>query len=652
MIFFAGKYRTPATKYVIILEENTGVEDTMLVKVQGVYKSFGERIVLANISFDISEKERIGLVGPNGVGKTTLLRCLTGELLPDKGQVVLTSGARTGYLAQGADLPEYLTVWEAMLNEFRDLTDMRMQIGRLEQEMSNPQVYENPQDLKQVLAAYSSLTTKYEYAGGYSFEARIKAVLGGLGFGEAELRRTIKEFSGGQKTRLALAKMLLREPDLIILDEPTNYLDMTAVEWLEGFLIQYPGAVLVVSHDRYFLDQVAERILDLENGQVSAYDGNYSKFAEQKALKTATMEKEYAKQQATIEKTKEFIRRNHAGQNSRQAKSRENRLERMARLEKPHQSRWFSFRLTPLAASADKVLSAKGLAVGYNCEPVISGLNMEILRGERVALLGENGSGKTTLLKCILDILQPLAGNIGLGQRVKTGYFAQEHETLNREATLLEEILRENPTTLDRARNLLGQFMFSSDEIYKKIGQLSGGERTRLMLAKLCLTGANFLVLDEPTNHLDIKAREVLEEVLMEYPGTILMVSHDRYFLNRLVDRILELEEGTLKEYPGNYDYYRWKKNQSQLPVQKEISKSATGKKSIAITTEQNQDLGFEQIEQQIEELEANLSKLTALMPDQTDKSELEALCSQYALTNMELTRLYEEWSRLIEKKA
>lgn len=623
----------------------------MLVKIQEVSKSFGDQIVLANINFYINEKERIGLVGPNGAGKTTLLRCLTGELLPDKGQIVLTSGARVGYLAQGADLPEQQNVWETMLSEFQDLSDLRMQIALLEQEMSNPQVYENPQDLKQVLAAYSSMTTKYEYAGGYSFEARIKAVVGGLGFGEADLQRAIKEFSGGQKTRLALAKMLLREPDLVILDEPTNYLDMKAVEWLESFLTQYPGAVLVVSHDRYFLDQVAERILDLENGQISAYDGNYSRFAEQKALKTASMEKEYAKQQVTIEKTKEFIRRNHAGQNYRQAKSRENRLERMARLEKPHQSRWFSFRLTPLAASADKVLSAKDLAVGYNSEPVISGLNMEILRGERVALLGENGSGKTTLIKCILGILHPLAGNIVLGQRVKTGYFAQEHETLNREATLLDEILKNSPTTLDRARNLLGQFMFSGDEVYKKIGQLSGGERTRLMLAKLCLTGANFLLLDEPTNHLDIKAREVLEEVFLEYPGTILMVSHDRYFLNRLVDRILELEDGILKEYPGNYDYYRWKKNQSQLPVQKEASKSTTGKKSFAITTDQNQHPGLAQIEQQIEELEANLSKITALMPDQAAPGELESLCSQYAITSMELTRLYEEWSRLIEKE-
>lgn len=623
----------------------------MLVKIQEVSKSFGDQIVLANINFYINVKERIGLVGPNGAGKTTLLRCLTGELLPDKGQVVLTSGARVGYLAQGADLPEHQNVWETMLSEFQDLSDLRMQIALLEQEMSNPQVYENPQDLKQVLAAYSSMTTKYEYAGGYSFEARIKAVVGGLGFGEADLQRAIKEFSGGQKTRLALAKMLLREPDLVILDEPTNYLDMKAVEWLESFLTQYPGAVLVVSHDRYFLDQVAERILDLENGQISAYYGNYSRFAEQKALKTASMEKEYAKQQVTIEKTKEFIRRNHAGQNYRQAKSRENRLERMARLEKPHQSRWFSFRLTPLAASADKVLSAKDLAVGYNSEPVISGLNMEILRGERVALLGENGSGKTTLIKCILGILHPLAGNIVLGQRVKTGYFAQEHETLNREATLLDEILKNSPTTLDRARNLLGQFMFSGDEVYKKIGQLSGGERTRLMLAKLCLTGANFLLLDEPTNHLDIKAREVLEEVFLEYPGTILMVSHDRYFLNRLVDRILELEDGILKEYPGNYDYYRWKKNQSQLPVQKEASKSTTGKKSFAITTDQNQHPGLAQIEQQIEELEANLSKITALMPDQAAPGELESLCSQYAITSMELTRLYEEWSRLIEKE-
>ncbi|MEW6661470.1 MAG: ABC-F family ATP-binding cassette domain-containing protein [Bacillota bacterium] len=623
----------------------------MVLQVQEITKSFGEHVVLNNVSFLINEKERIGLVGPNGAGKTTLLRCLTGELLPDKGQVILASGARIGYLAQGADLPEDQAVWEAMLNEFRDLTDLRHRISLLEQEMSNPQVYGNPQVLQQVLAAYSSLTTNYEYAGGYSFEARIKAVLGGLGFGETDWKRTIKEFSGGQKTRLALGKMLLREPELVILDEPTNYLDMAAVEWLESFLIQYPGAVLVVSHDRYFLDQVVERILDLENGQICAYPGNYTRFAEQKAQKIAAQEKESAKQQATIEKTEEFIRRNHAGQNSRQAKSRENRLERMARLEKPHQSRWFSFRLTPLTASADKVLSVKGLTAGYDREPVISSLNMEILRGERVALLGENGSGKTTLLKCILGILNPRAGEVVLGPRVRTGYFAQEHETLTREATLLEEVLKDNLITLDRARNLLGQFMFSGDEVYKKTSQLSGGERTRLMLAKLCLTGANFLVLDEPTNHLDIKAREVLEEVLSEYPGTILMVSHDRYFLNRLADRILELEKGTLKEYLGNYDYYRWKRNQSQPPVQKEASSSTAGKKSSAITPEQNQRLRLEQIEKQIEELEANLSQLTALMSDQAATGELESLCGQYALTKMELTRLYEEWSQLIERE-
>lgn len=621
----------------------------IVLQAHSLAKNFGEINIFGGISFHLEQGERVGLVGPNGVGKSTLLRCLTGELMPDSGQVTLAPGTRLGYLAQGAELPEGTTVWETMLLEFDDLLAMKQQIARLEQEIARPEVYNDARALKQVMSGYSSLSTQYEYAGGYTFDSRIKAVLGGLGFPEADLSRPVSSFSGGQKTRLALGRMLLRQPEVLLLDEPTNFLDMAAVEWLESFLQQYPGSVLVVSHDRYFLDQVITRILDLQGGRLVSYPGNYSQFLLQKAKQEATLAKEYARQQATIRRLEEYVRRNHAGQNAKQAKSRENRLQRMERLEKPQHNRWFSFQLTPLAPSADKVITAVGLVAGYNGQPVLNGVNLEVMRGERVALLGSNGSGKTTLLKVLLGILVPASGEVKPGARVRTGYFAQEHETLNRTRTVLEELKAEYPMPDERARSLLGQFRFSGDDVFKLVGQLSGGERSRLLLAKLCLSGANFLVLDEPTNHLDIQAREVLEDVLDEFPGAILFVSHDRYFLNRLADRIVDLQDGGLVEYPGNYDYYRWKKaQQAESSVPGEAAARPSRSKKAVKTTGPS----LEQVEDLIQQLEEELSLLTGKLgtPESyTSGEDIQSITTRYEEVSRELARLYTQWEAIVE---
>ncbi len=621
-----------------------------VLTVDKLTKYYGETPVLRDISFMLQDGERVGLVGPNGAGKSTLLKCLTGEIQADGGQVMARKGARLGYLAQGAEFTPGLTVWQAMLEEFFDLIGMQQEISYLEGEMARPEVCGDPRSLRLIMQKYSALSTRFEHAGGYQYQARIRAILGGLGFGEEDLSRPVESFSGGQKTRIALGRILLRQPEVLLLDEPTNFLDMEAVEWLEGFLTQYPGAVLLVSHDRYFLDKLAHRILDLEDTKLIHYKGNYSNFLLQKTQAQASQARAYAQQQTTIRRLEEFIRRNKAGQNTKQARSRENRLQRMERLTRPAETRWLSMDLTPLHPSADKVITVTGLTKAYGEKILFRDVHMEILRGERVALLGPNGCGKTTLLRALMEEIAADAGEIRIGARVRIGYYAQEQENLQNHCTILEELMAGTTLTPGTARNILGQFLFRGNEVFKLVGQLSGGERSRLALAKLCLTGANFLILDEPTNHLDIQAREVLEDVLDEYPGTILLVSHDRYLLNRLCDRVLVLENGILSEFRGNYDDYRMHKVQTAACTQptqavKEKQLRPRQTRSRALQQVKSLEQEIEQVEREIKEVENRMADTATYI----QAGEAQRLSQQYAELSNRLADLMEKWEQAAE---
>lgn len=544
-----------------------------------VGKSFGADDIFADVNAEIPHGAKVALVGPNGAGKTTLLRILIGLDEPSAGSVQRAKGLTSGYLPQRPELVGDRTLWDEMLTSFEDLHRREITLADLAGQMGDP----DRSDAAEIIEKYGRLQHEFELAGGYDYETRIRQVLQGLGFDADDYTKPLTILSGGQKTRAFLARLLLQQPDVLVLDEPTNHLDINAVEWLETFLNNWKGAVLVVSHDRYFMDHVVSAIWELDWGHLEVYRGNYSHYVRQREDRHAAHWADYEAQQEKIAKEQDYIRRNIAGQNTRQAKGRLRRLDRLKRdnlITRPREARTLHLNLQANVRSGDKVLITKDLTIGYKDDqiPLFAVPDLTLYRGEVAAVIGPNGAGKTTFLKTVLNQLEPLSGWSKLGAQVKVGYFAQAHELLNAENSLLDELLTVRNLPISEARNYLGSFLFTGDDVFRLISTLSGGERGRIALAKLALGGANFLLLDEPTNHLDIPAQEVLQAVLSEFAGTILLVSHDRYLIDALATQIWSITPGTMGVYLGNYQEYLTAREVAKVAARDDKEKEKSGK--------------------------------------------------------------------------
>lgn len=532
----------------------------MILACQNISKSFGTTEILKNVSFHVSEKEKVAIVGINGAGKSTLLKIIMKELSSDEGEVILAKGSTIGYLAQHQNLTSENSILDEMLTVKQDVIDLDANIRKLEQDMKHAEGAE----LNQMLSTYTRLMHEFEIKNGYAYQSEVTGILKGLGFTEEEFDKKVNTLSGGQKTRIALGKLLLSKPDIILLDEPTNHLDLISIAWLETFLLNYNGAVIVVAHDRYFLDKVVSKVVELDNMKCQSFEGNYSVYAQKKEMLRNAMLKQYLNQQQEIKHQEEVIaklRSFNREKSIKRAESREKMLEKIERIERPTDHSEMHFHLEPRIISGNDVLKVTDLAKSYGNLTLFTNLNFEIKRGEKVAIIGNNGTGKTTILKIINGQVKADQGEIKLGSKVHVGYYDQEHQVLDPDKTLFDE-LQDTYPNLDNTtiRNILAAFLFTEDDVFKRIKDISGGERGRVSLAKLMLSEANLLILDEPTNHLDITSKEILENAINQYQGTVLYVSHDRYFINKTATRILDLTEQTLLNYIGNYDYYLEKK--------------------------------------------------------------------------------------------
>ncbi|MFR8172605.1 MAG: ribosomal protection-like ABC-F family protein [Marvinbryantia sp.] len=551
----------------------------MILTCSHISKAFGTNEILKDVSFHIEEREKAAIVGINGAGKSTLLKIIMKDLSADEGEAVFAKGTSIGYLAQHDAVSSSNTIYEELLETRRDVIALEERIRALEQEMKHL----DGDRLNEALETYNRLSTEFENKNGYAYQSEIIGILKGLGFSEEEFSKNIDTLSGGQKTRVALGKLLLQKPDIIFLDEPTNHLDMNSIAWLEVYLQNYPGAVVIVAHDRYFLNKVVTKIIELDNGHSCVFSGNYSAYAEKRAQMREAQMKAYLNQQQEIKHQEEVItklRSFNREKSIKRAESRVKMLDKIERLEKPSEvASEMKIRLEPRITSGNDVLKVEGLAKSFGSLSLFSDLNFEIKRGEKVAIIGDNGTGKTTLLKILNGVCEPDAGSFSLGSKVHIGYYDQEHHVLHMEKTLFEEISDAYPAlTNTQIRNVLASFLFTGDDVFKRISDLSGGERGRVSLAKLMLSEANFLILDEPTNHLDITSKEILENALNQYTGTVLYVSHDRYFINKTASRILELTGNTLVNYIGNYDYYLTKKEElTRIYAPQAAEKTSTG---------------------------------------------------------------------------
>lgn len=642
----------------------------MQLVVDKIAKAFGIHEIFKNVSFMIEKGEHIGLVGVNGSGKSTLLHCLLDPEWIDAGAIKFEPGISIGYVQQGfSDI--HGTIWEFMLASCPEVTALRHKLADLEAKSANL----NGDALDECLEEYGRVVKRYEFIDGYNFENRIKRVLIGLGYTEEWWQQNAETLSGGQKTRLMLAAALVRNPDFMILDEPTNHLDIIMTQWLEKYLQEFKGGLLVVSHDRAFLDNVAVRILEMEGGKLQSFKGNYSRYLEQKAIQSATLEAAYNAQQDYIARTEAYIRRFKAGIKSKMARGRQSQLDRMERMDAPVQIEEFELRLPTAAECADRVLIMEDLTIGYGQKVLAKGINLTLRRGEKAALLGANGTGKTTLLRTILGEIAPLKGRAKIGNRVQIGYFSQSYERLDAKQTLLENFVTEYGFTEEHTRSMLGGMLFHGDDVFKKIGELSGGQKARLVLLKLVLDGANCLVLDEPTNHLDIMARETVEAALEAFDGTVLVVSHDRYFVNEVTNRIWEIENQQLVDYKGNYDFYleeKQKKAQAaaeaalEAEKQKEYDEQKAKKaQAVAINTvltkknERKKIYTHDEavkllpkIELQIREQEAMMGLLEKQMADPANYDNLEhsqAMADEHKAYEEKISALMQKWEELME---
>lgn len=651
----------------------------MLLQVSGIIKRFGVDPILDGVNLQILERERIGLVGVNGAGKSTLLKIIAGEMSYDGGQIFKSKETTLGYLAQNSGLQSSRSIWEEMMHVFAHLTQTEAELRQMEHDIADPALMENEKQYADLLERYARRSDWFKDHGGYEMETRIRSVLHGMGFGEFSPDTPISTLSGGQKTRLALARILLQAPDLLMLDEPTNYLDIATLTWLEDYLRGYSGALLVVSHDRYFLDRLVTTIVEIERHRSKRYTGNYSRYMELKAAEYEIQMKQYEKQQDEISKMEDFVQKNIVrASTTKRAQSRRKALEKMDRLDKPLgdlKKAHFSFETAVM--SGKEVLRVDQLSVAYDeGSPLFRNVSFDLRRGETVALIGPNGIGKSTMLKCLTGSLRPAQGDIQWGTKVQIGYYDQEQTGLNPSNTVLEELWSAYPGMEEaRIRTVLGNFLFSGDDVLKKISSLSGGEKARVSLSKLMLKEANVLILDEPTNHLDLFAKEVLEAALMDYEGTLLFISHDRYFLNKMAERIVELHPGGTEQYLGNYDDYVEKKQELEdiareaAEARQASSKSASSGAASASSAateksgaasfeadkqakreERNRQRRQEALEQQIAELESEITSLEeqmALPEVYQDYMKLQELQQSSEEHKSQLAKAYEEWETL-----
>ena len=636
----------------------------MILSCQSICKSFGEKVILQDASFHIEEREKAALIGNNGAGKTTLLRIIMEEISADSGQVVIAKDKKIGYLAQYQDIHGHHTIYEELMTTKQYILDMEDKIRSLEQEMK----YVAGDKLESLMNSYTRLTHQFELENGYAYKSEIVGVLKGLGFEEEDYGKQIENLSGGQKTRVALGKLLISKPDILLLDEPTNHLDMESIAWLETYLLNYPGAVFIVSHDRYFLDKVVTKIVEIEAAQMRMYEGNYSAYALKKAQLRDAQYKAYLNQQreikhqeAVITKLRSFNRE----KSIKRAESRVKMLDKIQRIEKPIEiDNQMRISLEPRFISGNDVLTVEGLSKAFPGQTLFTDINFEIKRGERVALIGNNGTGKTTILKILNGIVDADAGRFALGSKVQIGYYDQEHHVLHMEKTIFQEISDTYPTlTETEIRNMLAAFLFTGDDVFKLISSLSGGERGRVSLAKLMLSEANFLILDEPTNHLDIASKEILEEALNSYTGTVLYVSHDRYFINQTATRIMDLTNQAIVNYIGDYDYYLEKKEEmtriyapAQETAAPEVKENVSETKLTWQQQKEEQALKrkreneLKKVEARIEELETRDKEIdeTMVLPDIcTNVAECTKLSREKAAIAEELEGLYEKWEEL-----
>ncbi len=640
----------------------------MLLACQNISKAFGTKEILHDVNFHINEKEKIAIVGINGSGKTTLLKIIMGEETPDNGQVIIAKDTTIGYLSQHQDISFDNTIYGEMLATKQYILDLETSIRKLEKDMKHAE----GEELEKILETYNRLSSKYDRDNGYSYESEITGVLKGLGFSPEDYDRHINTLSGGQKMRIALGRLLLTRPDLIILDEPTNHLDMPSISWLEGFLASYSGSVLIVSHDRYFIDRIVTKVIEIDNKKATIYHGNYTYFADKRAELRASMMKAYLNQQAQIKhqeavitKLKQFNRE----KSIKRAESREKMLDKIDVLDKPTEiTSEMRLTLEPSVESGNDVLTVSHLAKSFGKEALFTDLDFEIKRGEKVALIGGNGTGKTTILKMINHIVSKDAGTIALGSRVHIGYYDQEHQVLSLHKTIFEEISDAYPDLNNtKIRNVLAAFLFTGDDVFKKIEDLSGGERGRVSLAKLMLSPANFLILDEPTNHLDIQSKSILEDAIRSYTGTVLVVSHDRYFINRIATRILELKDQKLYSFIGNYEYYDSHKEQvytaaaavapeladsvpdTTAPVSSAKDDYKKQKEEQARIRKKENDI--KKTEQQIEQIEAEISEIDREFEKPeiaTNSAKLGELSKKREELSSKLSSLYETWEDLL----
>ena len=632
------------------------------IRMIGLGKSFGVRQVFSNVSFEIKEGDRIALVGPNGAGKSTLLKCILGIEELDEGQVVMSPVASIGYLQQDVNLGD-ASLAEEIETAWEDVHILENKLQELTTYLETHEASES--DLQRL----DYLQNRLEWLGGYDYEQKTKRIVYGLGFTDEDLYKPANAFSGGQKTRINLAKALVRSPDFLFLDEPTNHLDMEMLEWLEGYLSSYRGGILIVSHDRYFMDRIVTGVVELDHHKATTYRGNYSRYVAQRdeRLKADTIA--YEKQQEYIKKTEEYIDKYRAGIKSKMARGRQSQLNRLERLEAPEASHSLDFKFPPAAMSADKVLVLDHVSIGYKTDdPIIDDVSVVVRRGESVALIGPNGAGKSTMVKAIVGELLPTEGYIDIGNRVQVGYFSQEHEELHDQWQLVDEIINNYNFTEEKARNVLGSFLFKGDDVFKLVGDLSGGERARLALLKLFLQGDNFLILDEPTNHLDVPTREIVERALQQFGGTCFIISHDRYFLDQVSTRTLVLENKGLTEYLGNYSYYKEKLKEQQdiaalTEVVEEVAKDDVKSEVKTISPspfdEPKKKTNTYMVEKQLAEVEEEIARLEATMKMyevqlanpvvQQDLAEMENISKQLSDTESNLQKLYEKWEHFSE---